>query len=352
MSDDEVGPGDGFPVTRRALLSAAAGTAVTAGAGCAEITTPADVADAGLSYANMEHVVDAAWTAEHRGDVAVLDARPRSAFRTERIYGARCPRFDGERSLTTRRETDRGLVPDADAIAAALGDAGLRPDDDVVVYGASVGARVTRLVFALDYVGHRGSVSVMTGGFESWPGRVGTGDRQPDPADYAPDPNPDRVVTRSWLADHLTAVADDGPALIDVRAPAAYLADAGSPELVAENDRHGHVPGAVNVHWIGNLGGRRLKPADELATLYFASQADVAQDETVVVYSQDNVNATNTYLVLRSLGVSDVRVYEGGFGEWADAGDDCCPVETKTTAVVETEGEVSGGSSGSFSCTG
>ncbi|WP_297888891.1 rhodanese-like domain-containing protein, partial [uncultured Halorubrum sp.] len=76
--------------------------------------------------------------------------------------------------------------------------------------------------------------------------------------------------------------------------------------------------------------------------------------ETVVVYGDDNVDPTSTWLTLRAIGFEDVRVYDGGFGEWANADDrGRHPVETATNVVVETEGSVGGDdSSGDFSCTG
>lgn len=344
MSDDS-------SVTRRALLTAAATATVGSTAGCAEVSTPADVARGDLDSLALDRLVDAAWLADNRGDVVVLDARPRSAYRTERVYGAR--RVSRE-TVTARREADTGRVPDAEAIAAAFADAGVAPDDDVVIYGSSVGSRVTRLAFALDYLGHEGDVAVLDGGYETWNGRVGTGSAPDRRAAYEPDPRGNRIATRGWLADRLEALGSEGgPALVDVRPPEAYLGATGAEALVAANDRHGHLPGAVNVAWTGNVDGSRLEDSAALADLYLDA-ADLAQDRTVVVYGQGNVNPTNTYFVLRALGFSDVRLYDGGFREWANVPDgerDAHPVETKTTAVIETDGSVGGDDDGGgFSC--
>jgi len=83
----------------------------------------------------------------------------------------------------------RGDVPDTDAIASAFGEIGVTPDDDVLVYGASVGSRVTRVAFALAAVGHEGSIRVLNGGLSAWNGRLGTGSRdRVSPTEYEPDP--------------------------------------------------------------------------------------------------------------------------------------------------------------------
>lgn len=342
---------DGAALTRRALLAAAGSAAATGSAGCAGVTTPADLARAQGGVDRLGYVVDAAWLVDHREEVVVLDARSPDLFREERIYGARCVDFS---AVTSQRATADGLVPDASTIADAFAAVGVRPDDDVVVYGSSVGARATRIVFALQHLGHRGDVAVLVGGFEAWPGRIGTGDRQPTRAAYEPERRADTVVTRSWIADRLGSFNDGGPSLIDVRAPEAYLGARGSAAIDPGNARHGHLPGAVDVHWVGNVQGRTFaKPAD-LAGLYF-SGAGVSEDGTTVVYGASNVNATNTFLVLQALGVPDVRLYDGGFEEWANlptAQHDAHPVETKTKAVIESSGSVGGSGSGDFSCTG
>jgi thiosulfate/3-mercaptopyruvate sulfurtransferase len=337
--------------TRRALLRAAMGAGLASTAGCAGVTTPLDVADSGKLSGNVGYFEDATWLADHRDEVAVLDARPRELFREERVYGAYHVPFE---AVTTNSETDAGRVPDAAALADAFATAGLSPDDDVVVYGGSVGSRVSRLVFALSYLGHRGDLTVLNGGFRAWSGRVGVGNRAPEPAEYEPEPAERLVVTKEWLAERVGSFNDGGPGLVDVRVPEAYLGAPGSAELVAGNDRQGHLPGAVAVNWIGNVSGQYLTDPARLSRLY-GSEAGLPRDGPTVVYGQAAVDPTNTWLVLRALGFSDVRLYEGGFREWANVGADeraRYPVETKTSVVVETEGQLGGDSESDFSCTG
>lgn len=332
--------------TRRALLRAAAGATLAGAAGCTGVTTPADIASSG-SFGNFGYVITAVEFADRRGEYVPVDARNRAAFRSERIYGARHLPVE---AISSRQGTPDGRFPDGAAIARALADAGIRPDDDVVVYGSSVGSRVTRVVFALEYAGHRGEIRVLNGGYESWYGRTGTGPARARPATYGADVHADVVVTRSWIRERLGVFNDGGPGLVDVRPTDAYLGQAGSPGL----DRRGHIPGAMNIHWVGNVDGRRFKEPGELAELYFTS-AGLPEDRAIVVYGDGNVNATHTYVTLRALGFEDVRMYAGGFTEWANvpAGDrGTYPVETKTQAVIETSGSVGGDSSGDFSCTG
>lgn len=315
------------------------------------VTTPVDIAESGDVAGTVGYFESAAWLANHRDQVTVLDARSRELFREERIYGARYVSID---QLTATRDTDSGTAPDADAMANAIAAAGVSPDDDVVVYGGSVGARVSRIVFALAYLGHRGDLKVLNGGFDAWGGRVGVGDRGVEESRYEPDVRDDLVVTREWLADRVGSFNEDGPGLVDTRVPEAYLGATGSSKLVATNDRHGHLPGAINVHWVGNISGRYLGDPPQLSRLY-GSQAGLSREGLTVVYGQEAINPTNTWLVLRALGFDDVRLHEGGFREWANVPAEergRYPVETKTSVVIETAGELDEGGDSGFSCTG
>ncbi|GAB7008332.1 hypothetical protein JCM31271_02750 [Halorubrum trueperi] len=341
--------------TRRGLLRAAAGaTAVGAAstAGCLAVSTPADTAAQYEVSGNVEHFVGPGWLADNRDGAVVLDARDEELFRRERIYGARRVPFD---AITRRESTDNGLIPDVDVIAAAFGEVGVAPDDDVVVYGTSVGSRVTRVAFALSAIGHAGEIRVLNGGLDGWNGRLGTGSRdRVSPVAYEADPAESAWVTREWLADRVGTFNGDGPGLVDVRVPEAYLGAPGVDSPGSDHDRHGHLPGAIDVHWVGNVAGRRMTEAGQLVRLYEA-EAELDRAGTVVVYGDDNVDATSTWLTLNAIGFEDVRLYEGGFGEWANVDGDRgrYPVETATNVVIETEGSVGGDDGGGdFSCTG
>lgn len=340
-----------FTPTRRGLLRAAAGAGVASTAGCASVTTPVDIAESGEIAGKVSYFVDAAWLADNRGAVTVLDARSQRLFRAERVYGARHIPLDAG---TRTRDTADGIRPAASGLAAAFRAAGVSPDDGVVVYGGSVGARVSRVIFALVYLGHRGDLHVLNGGFEAWGGRIGTGPQETPSSAYEPTPNEGVVVTREWLAERVGSFNETGPGLVDTRPPEAYLGAPGADELVVSNDRHGHLPGAIGVHWIGNINGRYLNDPARLARLY-GSEAGLSRDDVIVVYGQGAVNPTNTWLVLRALGFEDVRLYEGGFREWANvptAERGKYPVETKTNVVIETEGALESGDDSGFSCTG
>jgi thiosulfate/3-mercaptopyruvate sulfurtransferase len=155
----------------------------------------------------------------------------------------------------------------------------------------------------------------------------------------------DRLVHIDWLADVLAGgtpeAAPAGPFRL-------FHVNFGVPDEYAE----GHIPGAhyLDTNWLENpVDWNRRTPAeldDALRSL------GITPDTTVVVYGRDTVGdanekwpgrragqiaATRALLILRYAGVEDVRLLDGGYDWWVNAGH---PVETthRTPEPVEAFG--------------
>lgn len=334
-------PSDDNDTTRRALLMATGATATAVTAGC--ISTPIDLASTPAAE-QLSHVVDSAWLEDNLSDVKPLDTRDQSAFQAQRVRGASRIEFE---SVSAQQEESDGIEPDVAEITTALSDAGVDQNDDVVVYGDGVDERVTRTAYALHVAGHDGEVYVLDGGIDSWHGYSQAGPHDPEPSSYDPDPNTDLFVTRTWLEDHLDDLAEEEAEidLIDVRDEDAYLGLDNDDRF----DRHGHLPGAINIYWDSNASGGALHEPDDINTLYF-EDAGLSPGRTVVVYCVSGEFASNTWFTLRSLGFEDVRIYEGGWSEWGNLPGDDYPLETQARAVLEIEAGEDGADTDAFSC--
>lgn len=95
----------------------------------------------------------------------------------------------------------------------------------------------------------------------------------------------------------------------------------------AKDYRTGHVPGAIHFDTdeLENGSPRwRLREAEELQRAF--GRAGITPDTTVIVYGEKLIAAARVWWALKYAGVADVRLLDGGFSAWAEAG---YPVETE-----------------------
>ena len=112
------------------------------------------------------------------------------------------------------------------------------------------------------------------------------------------------LVTTDWLAGRL---GDAGPVVAEVDE---------NPDLYDE----GHIPGAIKLHWRGDLQDpieRDLIEKDAFEQLMAAR--GISNDTTLVVYGdKNNWFAAYAYWYLKIYGHQDVRILDGGRQKWID----------------------------------
>ena len=117
--------------------------------------------------------------------------------------------------------------------------------------------------------------------------------------------HPETLADPRWVAEHLND-------------PAVRIVDAHvNPEAYAS----GHIPGAVSWNAIGTLltADWRLN-FDRESVEGLCGRSGIANDTTVVVYSEHNAVAPWVFWFLKSVGHADVRVLDGGRGKWVADG--------------------------------
>ncbi|HUQ77472.1 MAG TPA: rhodanese-like domain-containing protein [Patescibacteria group bacterium] len=254
-------------------------------------------------------------------DLTIVDARPLSAFNGWR-HGS---------------ETRGGHIPGAVSLPAAwldsvdraellrlLAGKSISADRTLVVYGANE-TEAARAVAGLAELGAPGA-TILVGGFAAWT-------EDPDrPVDALP--RHDRLVHVDWLSALLAGerpeAAPDGPFLL-------FHVNFGVPEEYDE----GHIPGAryLDTNWLENPDDWNRRTPEELDLAL--RSLGITHDTTVVVYGRDTVGeanekwpgrragqiaATRALMILRYAGVEDVRLLDGGYDWWVNAG---FPVDAK-----------------------
>ena len=97
----------------------------------------------------------------------------------------------------------------------------------------------------------------------------------------------------------------------------------------AKDYKTGHIPGAVHINTDEVEEGPVWNRLKDKELEKFALKNGITTDTTVVLYGSDSMPAFRVAVILKYMGVKDVRVVNGGFTAWKNAGFE---VETKANS--------------------
>jgi len=206
--------------------------------------------------------------------------------------------------------TGRHPLPDWDAFCAWLGRQGIRRSTRVVAYDDVGGAFAARLWWMLLALGHA-HVAVLNGGYARWEREghpIETTVPAPLPVRYRAQPRDAEVMPLHELEARLEA---PGLLLVDARAGERYR---GEHEPI--DPRPGHIPGAINLPFQGNLDrqGRFLSPVRLRKRLLGAYGA--VPPEGTVHYCGSGVTACHNLLAHAVARLPLGRLFAGSWSQW------------------------------------
>ncbi|WP_265109589.1 sulfurtransferase [Halosolutus halophilus] len=247
-------------------------------------------------------VVAPDWLADRLDDpqVRVVDVRDAWEFDgIGHVPGAVNVPFDSYRDETS---DDPGTLPGATAFGDLLSEAGIEPDDTIVVYDDTHGVFAARFVVTAEAYGHD-DVRLLDGDFSAWSREHETTSETPaiEPTEYRAEPF---SFAESPLVDReaVEAAIERDAVLVDTRERDEFA--------------EAHLPGAIRFDWreVVDDDTRRLKPDADLVALL--ADHGITPDREVVLYCNTARRISHTYVVLRALGYEDVAFYEGSLTEW------------------------------------
>lgn len=282
-------------------------------------TMPAPGIAATSTIVDTTYVVDA-----QKRNAILWDTRSAALYKQGHIPGAINIGDIGQELRDEQREDYIALS----RIEKILGDAGIDPSKEIVVYGLKGNPVVYFGLVTLQYF-NAANPKIYHGGIDDWKAAGQT------------------VTTEvSKLASVSLKIRVKPELLVDtaevvrkLKDPKVQIVDARTPEEYRGEDiraiRGGHIPGAIPIHYmenwvdpdtstklekklVNNKDGMNLKPRKDLQALY--SKLD--PDKETIVYCQSGVRAAETATVLADLGFKNVRVYDSswiGYGATLDA---------------------------------
>lgn len=266
-------------------------------------------------------IVDTAFVADaiKRG-VLLWDVRDAESYRKGHIPGAL---NIGAIGSVLRFEHNEDYLPTAQ-IEKILGEAGIDPAREIVVYGDKADPIGYFGLFTVQYFGG-GNVHVYHGGIDDWKAaRKETATETPKQAPLALKLKtlPDLTIT----TEEVVGKIGTGTQIVDARSPKEYSGE----DIRAI--RGGHIPSAISIpfqrNWSDpdahakpvkkeapNKDGLNLKSPEQLKALY----ARLDPDKETIVYCQSGVRAAESAAVLKDLGFKNVRVYDASWLGYANA---------------------------------
>lgn len=208
--------------------------------------------------------------------------------------------------------TGRHPLPDPAAFAQRLSSWGIDLETEVVIYDDMGGAIAARLWWMLRWMGH-GKARVLDGGWQAWLAEGGASESE-KPAHAPKQFTGTADASLIMEADAIEAAMAEGSiVLVDSRAHQRYLGEVEPIDPVA-----GHIPGAQNIPFKGNLndGGRFL--TQEALQERFAGFKDGTKP--VVFYCGSGVTAAHNLLAMEYAGLGLKTLYPGSWSGWIVGG--------------------------------
>ncbi|TQM17878.1 thiosulfate/3-mercaptopyruvate sulfurtransferase [Pseudoxanthomonas sp. 3HH-4] len=235
----------------------------------------------------------------------------RQAYAESHLPGAVYADLNLDLSDLSKVGEGRHPLPDSDVLARRLGEWGIGPAHQVVVYDAGDGSMAAaRLWWLLWLMGHP-RVAVLDGGLAAW--RAMGGEETAEVATPAPvAAYPSRMDARQLVSadEVLDRLDEDSGWLVDARAAERFRGDVEPIDPVA-----GHVPGALNRPFAQNLREGRFKPAEELGRELSSLLGARAPGDTVLMCGS-GVTACHLLLAFEHAGLHGARVYPGSWSGW------------------------------------
>lgn len=191
-----------------------------------------------------------------------------------------------------------------------LGFLGIKNEDHIIIYDDMGGLNASRLFWALEKIGHK-KMSVLNGGLVKWileGNKVSAKNVQPGKTVYQSNK---KMKSNVVSMNDIQNLVPSKTLLLDVRTKDEYQ---GHPKQV----RSGHIPGAKWWEWqqaVNFENGFQLQQQDQLNS-QLKQLGLTAKEQPVVLYCRSGHRASHSYFVLRQLGYSNVKIYDGSMAEY------------------------------------
>ena len=226
------------------------------------------------------------------------------------IPGAHYLHLDRDLSSPITPASGRHPLPDPHALARRLGELGAGDGTQIIAYDQGHGAYAARLWWLARWIGVR-SVAVLDGGIAAWRAAGLPVDNR------TPAARPRSLTVK--LDESL--MLDSGGVDALRQRPGTLLIDARGAERFAGRNETidpvaGHIPGARNHPFTGNLGANgQFLPSEALRQRWQTILGSLPPSALIAMCGS-GVTACHNLLALEHAGLAGGRLYAGSWSEW------------------------------------
>jgi thiosulfate/3-mercaptopyruvate sulfurtransferase len=267
-------------------------------------------------YADPDVLVETDWLEEHLADpgIRVIEVdEDTTAYEKGHLRGS----ISWNWTTDLHTETGRDYL-DQTGFSRLLGEAGVRDDTTVVLYGGNNNWFAAYAYWLLKLRGFEG-VKLLNGGRKKW--ELESRELTQDVPAHAPTgfaiSGTERPEIRA-LRDEVLARVGGATAFVDVRSPEEYRGEKLAPDHLPQEQSQvpGHIADAANIPWAkaANDDGT-FKSANELRALYEGE--GITPDREIVAYCRIGERSSHTWFALQELlGYPNVKNYDGSWTEY------------------------------------
>ena len=271
------------------------------------------------NYAHPEVLVSTDWVKENLGKPGIklveIDVDTK-AYDAGHIPGA-----IGFNWQTQLQDQVRRDIVGKEAFEKLVGDAGISPNDTVILYGDNNNWFAAYGFWLFKTYGHK-DVKLMNGGRVKWLNEsdktLTTDKSNPTPGQYKA--TQVDLQLRAMLPQVMDASKGGKLNLVDVRSPDEFTGKVIAPPGMSETaQRGGHIPGAKSIPWSTAVNpDGTFKSPDDLESIYL-QQKGVDRNRDTIAYCRIGERSSHTWFVLKYLlGLNNVKNYDGSWTEYGN----------------------------------
>ena len=271
------------------------------------------------NYAHPEVLVSTDWVKENLGKPGIklveIDVDTK-AYDAGHIAGA-----IGFNWQTQLQDQVRRDIIGKEAFEKLVGDAGISPNDTVILYGDNNNWFAAYGFWLFKIYGHK-DVKLMNGGRVKWLNEsdkaLTTDKSNPSPVQYKA--TQVDLQLRAMLPQVMDASKGGKLNLVDVRSPDEFTGKVIAPPGMSETaQRGGHIPGAKSIPWSTAVNpDGTFKSPDDLESIYL-QQKGVDRNRDTIAYCRIGERSSHTWFVLKYLlGLNNVKNYDGSWTEYGN----------------------------------